>query len=97
MTPYKKYLGAIGIVALVWGLAADPASACEMCWGAAVDNPTTRGISMAMLLLIGMTGVVGGGIGAFFYNVQRRSSMLEHSDVVVTEYGDVKRIEDDAS
>lgn len=92
-----RIVAAASICALVWGLDPTAAAACEMCWGAALDNPTTRGISMAMLLLVGMVGMVGGGIGAFFYNVRRRSHLLEHSDVVVTEYGDVTRVEHDAS
>ena len=53
-------------------------AACEMCWGAGADGtiPTTQGISMAMLLLIGVTGVVGGGVGAFFLRMRRRTRLL---------------------
>ncbi|MEX0601411.1 MAG: hypothetical protein WD021_03170 [Rhodothermales bacterium] len=97
MTKLQKNLVVLGIVAVGWALGPDVASACEMCWGAGVDTPITRGISMAMLSLIGMVGVVGGGIGAFFYNVQRRSSRLERSDVVVTQYGDVRHVDGDPS
>lgn len=97
MNTLVRYLAAGGACAFLWTLGAETASACEMCFGAALDTPVTRGISMAMLLLVGMVGLVGGGVGAFFYHVQRRSSMLERSDVVVTEFGDVVRVEDDQS
>lgn len=97
MTTHQKILVVFAVVAVGWALGPDAASACEMCWGAGVDTPVTRGISMAMLSLIGMVGVVGGGIGAFFYNVQRRSIRLERSDVVVTEFGDIRRVDEDPS
>lgn len=92
-----KCAAAAVVLIPAWALAPAASSACEMCWGAAVENPITQGIGMAMLLLVGMVGMVGGGIGAFFYHVQRRSHLLERSDVVVTEYGDVRRMEDPAS
>ena len=65
--------------------------ACEMCWGAgAADNPVTQGISMAMLLLIGVTGVVGGGVGAFFLRMRRRTRLLAEGNVVMTEEGELR-------
>ncbi len=70
------------------------AVACEVCWGAGVDTPTTRGISMAMLALIGMTGLVGSAIGAFFYNMNRRSEMLQPGDLEVTEFGGIRDRDD---
>lgn len=94
MTDRSKCAAAALACAIAWILSPATAAACEMCWGAALDNPTTRGISMAMLLLIGTVGMVGGGIGAFFYNAQRRSDRLGRSDVVVTEYGEVMRADD---
>jgi len=94
MTYRSRSAASAGAFALVWMLSPATVAACEMCWGAALDNPTTRGISMAMLLLIGMIGMVGGGIGAFFYNAQRRSDRLGRSDMVVTEYGEVMRVDD---
>lgn len=78
----------------VWLASPSAAAACEMCWGARLDNPTTQGIGMAMLLLIGMTGLVGGGIGAFFYNMKRRSRLLEPGDLVVNERGEIHTSQD---
>ena len=46
--------------------------ACDKCFGAQVDSPTTQGISMAMLALLGMTGGVGSGIILFFFRLKRR-------------------------
>lgn len=72
----------------------DAASACDSCWGAKVDTPTTRGIAMAMTALIGMTGVVLGGISAFFLHVRRRTRLLEPGQLIVTENGDIREGED---
>ncbi len=67
------------------------AIACEMCWGAgAGENPVTQGISMAMLLLIGVTGFVGGGVGAFFLRMRRRARLLARGEVVMTEEGELR-------
>ena len=80
--------------ALIWALTPTVVSACEVCWGASIDTPTTRGIGMAMLSLIAMTGLVGGGIGAFFYNMKRRADLLEPGDLEVTESGDIHTRDD---
>lgn len=87
-------LGAVGAVALLWAATPLGAAACEVCWGANVDSPITRGIGLAMLALIGMTGIVGGGIGAFFYNMKRRAEMLQPGDLEVTEYGNIQDRDD---
>lgn len=83
-------LKAVAVVAVFWAIVPLGAAACEVCFGGRVDTPTTRGISMAMLALIGMTGIVGGGIGAFFYNMKRRTEMLQPGDLEVTELGNIQ-------
>lgn len=83
----KRAIAPLILFLLVWAVVPAGAHACEVCWGASVDTPTTRGIGMAMLALIGMTGVVGGGIGAFFYNIKRRSDLLAPGGLEVTESG----------
>lgn len=83
----KRAIAPLLLFLLVWAAVPAGAQACEVCWGASVDTPTTRGIGMAMLALIGMTGVVGGGIGAFFYNIKRRSDLLAPGGLEVTESG----------
>lgn len=84
-----RFIGAAFGVTLMTSVVPIVAAACDSCWGASVDSPTTRGITMAMLALIGTTGVVWGGIGAFFLHVRRRSRMLEPGDLIVDEYGDI--------
>ncbi len=72
------------------------AAACEMCWGAnATANPTTQGISMAMLMLIGVTGFVGGGVGAFFLRMRRRARLLARGEAVMTEEGELRPVKGD--
>ncbi len=85
-----RYVGALLGVTLMVSMEPAVAAACDSCWGAAVDSPTTRGITMAMLALIGMTSVVWGGIGAFFLHVRHRTRMLEPGDLMVNEYGDIE-------
>ena len=52
------------------------ASACERCFGANVDTPTTRGIAFSMLALLGITGGVSTGVIMFFLNIRKRTKML---------------------
>lgn len=80
----------LGAAVLLWALEPMTAAACETCFGAKVDTPATRGIALAMLMLVGMTGVVWGGIGAFFLHLRRRARMLEPGDLVVTEDGEIR-------
>ncbi|GEM_PF-6884678 len=84
-----KPVGLTGAVWLGWMLEPTRAAACELCWGARGDDPTVHAISLAMLVLIGMTGIVGGGISAFFLNARRRSKLLEPGDLVITEEGEI--------
>ena len=63
--------------------------ACDKCFGANVDTPVTRGIGFAMLALLGITGSVMGGIGAFFIYLWRRSKMFQAGKIIVTENGKV--------
>lgn len=88
-------IGLVIIGTLWWGIVSPAiAAACDTCWGASVDTPTTQGITMAMLALIGMTSVVWGGIGAFFLHARRRGHMLEPGDLIVTENGEIRRKEE---
>ncbi len=91
----------IAVYAAVFSLAClvlfpHTAAACEMCWGAnATANPTTQGISMAMLMLIGVTGFVGGGVGAFFLRMRRRARLLARGEAVMTEEGELRPVKGD--
>lgn len=94
MKQLPRRAAACAALALLWLTGPTWAWACEMCWGARLDNPITQGIGMAMLLLIGMTGIVGGGIGAFFYNMKRRSRLLEPGELMVDEQGEIRTSHD---
>ena len=89
-----KVASVIAGALIMWATSPMVAAACDSCWGASVDTPTTRGITMAMLALIGMTSLVWGGIGAFVLNVRRRTQMLEPGDLIVTESGDIQSKDD---
>lgn len=96
MKTYNRRRGRAVVAAALFVAAAlltPEAFACDTCWGAKVDTPTTRGITMAMTALIGMTSIVGGGIGAFFMHVRRRSRLLEPGDLLVTEDGEIRKME----
>lgn len=51
------------------------ARACQSCFGANVNTATTQGIEIAMLALLGITGLVSTGIMLFFLNMKRRSKI----------------------
>jgi len=70
-------------------LAPGTAWACEHCFGANVDNETTRGIAMAMGALLGFTGLVASGVLSFFRKLNRRARALEAGDLAVSEYGEL--------
>ena len=61
--------------------------ACEHCFGAAVDNATTRGIAISMAALLGFTGLVATGVLSFFRKICLRAKALEAGDLAVSEYG----------
>lgn len=71
------------------GLLAAPsfAWACEHCFGAAVDTDTTRGITLAMAALLGITGLVATGVLSFFRKIAVRARALEAGDLAVSENG----------
>lgn len=97
MNQIPKIAIAAALVAAAAIIAPEAAWACNSCWGANVDTPTTRGITMAMTALIGMTSLVWGGIGAFFLHVRRRARLLEPGKLMVNEYGDIHDAESDSA
>lgn len=76
MTRAPKFIAALAGMA-GWALAS-PALvlACESCFGAAVDSEVTRGIGLAMLLLLVVVTAVFAGILWFFWNMMDRSRKL---------------------
>jgi hypothetical protein len=79
----------LAAISVAWMFDPLVAGACQTCFGVSIDTPTTRGIAVAMLLLVGVTGVVGCAICAFFLHVRRRIRMLEPGGLVVTEEGEI--------
>ena len=57
------------------------ASACATCFGAA-DAPMTKGMNNAILMLVGVVGVVYVGIGKVALDFRRRSKRLAGKEKV---------------
>ncbi|MBT8401884.1 MAG: hypothetical protein KJO98_15520 [Rhodothermia bacterium] len=71
-----KLIVAIAGIA-VWALASPTlARACETCFGASVDSEVTRGIGLAMLLLLVVVTMIFAGILWFFWNMMDRTRKL---------------------
>lgn len=65
-----------GLAAVVLALVLPQiASACATCFGAA-DAPMTKGMNNAILMLIGVVGMVYVGIGKVVLDFRRRSKRL---------------------
>ncbi|RMH77299.1 MAG: hypothetical protein D6681_20965 [Calditrichaeota bacterium] len=75
------------MVGLVLLFLPDLAAACDKCFGAGVDTPTTRGIGMAMLALLILTTMIFGGIIGFFVHMNRRARLLASGNYVINEQG----------
>ena len=48
-------------------------SACSVCFGMPSDQSISQGLDMAILMLIGVTGTVLGGIATFFIYIVRKA------------------------
>lgn len=69
-----------GLAAVVLALVLPQiASACATCFGAA-DAPMTKGMNNAILMLIGVVGVVYVGIGKVALDFRRRSKRLAEKE-----------------
>jgi len=66
------------VVALILSLP-QIASACATCFGAA-DAPMTKGMNNAILMLIGVVGVVYVGIGKVAWDFRKRSRRLAEKE-----------------
>lgn len=63
--------GLLFLVCLL-SIIAETGTSCPVCYGE-TDAKTAEGINLAILLMIGVTGGVLGGILAFIVNVKRRA------------------------
>lgn len=69
-----------GLAAVVLALVLPQiASACATCFGAA-DAPMTKGMNNAILMLIGVVGMVYVGIGKVALDFRRRSKRLAEKE-----------------
>lgn len=84
----KTLTKTMALLGALWLTLPEAAWACEKCFGGAAANEAT-GISLAMMALLGMTGLVWGGIGMFFINMRKRAHLLEPGDLIVTEDGEI--------
>lgn len=86
----RRWVAAL-LAAAVLGAWPEVALACETCFGGGVDTPTTRGIALAMMALLGITAFIGVGIVSFFVRTSRRARALAPGETIVTESGDLVR------
>ena len=68
----RRILGVLLVAVAVLLTTASPVAACATCFGAS-DAAMTRGMNNAILLLLGVVGVVQGGFVALFYRFWRRA------------------------
>jgi len=74
MRPMRSLLP--GAAALL--LAAAPAAACEVCYGAADSgSPMISGARLGVFLLLAVTGAVLGGFAKFFFYLRTRARQTE--------------------
>ena len=59
-------------------LALPSAFACSVCYGEP-DSPMTRGLTWAIVALVGAVSLVLTGVTCFFVHVNRRASALEQA------------------
>ncbi len=51
-------------------------NACSVCFGMPSDKSIAQGLDFAIVLLIGVTGTVLGGVTSFFLYIRRRSKQI---------------------
>ena len=77
--PLNRLPKPAGTMALLLGLlAASPAMACEVCYGAG-DNasPLVSGARLGVFLLLGVTGAVLAAFARFFFYLRNRARQAE--------------------
>ncbi|MBH31226.1 MAG: hypothetical protein CMG71_04450 [Candidatus Marinimicrobia bacterium] len=50
--------------------------ACSVCFGMPSEKSIAQGLDLAIVLLIGVTGTVLGGVASFFIYMRRRSKRI---------------------
>jgi len=71
-------LGSAASISLI--LLPTPAFACPVCYGA-IEGPAADAMNLAILALLGVTGLVLGGVAAFFiYLIKRAQTNQENKE-----------------
>ncbi len=55
--------------------------ACPSCYGAISDTEIASGLQYAMLVLIGVTAMIGTGVVMFFSNIKKRSELHASGEI----------------
>ncbi len=78
-SPLKGRRKPAGVVALLFSLlAASPAVACEVCYGAGDSaSPLVSGARLGVFLLLGITGAVLAAFARFFFYLRNRARQAE--------------------
>ena len=75
----QRFIGITLALVLLWGVVPKLAWACPNCYGAIADSDIAAGIRMAMLVLIALTAMIGGGVVLFASNIKKRAKLYEES------------------
>ena len=82
MEMIRRSVGSWLLAALAVTALPSAALACPVCFTAS-DTPIVNGVSMAILALLGVTGVVLACFGAFFIGLVRRSRAVQDLPALV--------------
>ena len=70
-------LGSAASISLI--LLPTPAFACPVCYGA-IEGPAADAMNLAILALLGVTGLVLGGVAAFFIYLTKRAQTNQENE-----------------
>ena len=94
MKTFRRLRGRCAFAGLALLFLPHAATACQQCFGAAANTPTTQGISMAMLSLILLIGLISVGIVWFFNNMRKRADLLQPGNYTVSHLGEILPLND---
>lgn len=79
------------MAAVAFLLAAAPAAACDVCYGAASSSsPLVNGARLGVFLLLGVTVAVLGGFAKFFFYLRNRARQAE-TEQIASEWAQFQR------
>ncbi len=90
-TRWPAYLATIATTWLVVAIAAAPAAACTVCYGARDSGSALVGAArLGIFLLLGVTVSVLGGFARFFFHLRQRARRAE-LDAVASDWAQLQR------